>query len=220
MSNSIGWISFVAFVAFVSGAVESCSSSSTAGVMGTPSSSSVSAAWNPGADASSSNPGAEASSSEDVAPGDEGTRGCLLDFGGENVTCTEPVDCSDGGRLPPCTWAAALAYVCPQIGENHAEVVVETCTGGINAWTLSGVDSVDTFYYSAATGQIVASIGGGAPGGGTCQAPCNFVFPAPQTTTTPGGCTVDESPCTDGGGSSNSDSGSQDGANGGADSAN
>lgn len=70
-----------------------------------------------------------------------------------------------------------------------------TCTGGVNAWTGQGIDSSSTIYYSASTGQIVASIGGGAPGVGSCQAPCDFVIPSVSTTTTTGDCTVDDGPC-------------------------
>jgi hypothetical protein len=52
-----------------------------------------------------------------------------------------------------------------------------------------------TRYYSATTGQIVASIGGGAPGVGSCQAPRDFAIPTVSTMTTTGDCTIDDGPC-------------------------
>jgi hypothetical protein len=157
-----------------------CSSSSTAG----------------GADAAPSKVTADAS---DAATNqDAATSGCTsIDFGQETIVCSEPVACGeDAGPLPPCTWAAALAFVCPLVSNSPGYTfAVETCNGGLNAWTSNGIDSGGTVYYSALTGQIVADIGGGAPGVGTCQAPCDFVVPALPTADGPGGCTVDNSPC-------------------------
>jgi hypothetical protein len=108
-------------------------------------------------------------------------------FGGTApIVCTQPVDCrTDGGALS-CTWAEALAAVCPFVARPGTGYHVQTCTGGLNAWSQFGTDSGATVYYSAQTGRIVANIGGGAPGVGTCQSMC----PPPDVT-----CTNDDGLC-------------------------
>ena len=80
----------------------------------------------PAGDSCGSTPTAEApdaSPTQDAgdaaSPQDSATNRCTsIDFGQETVVCSEPVDCDgDGGVLPPCTWAGALAFVCPRVGE-------------------------------------------------------------------------------------------------------
>jgi hypothetical protein len=177
------WIPFFAFAALELGAGDSCSSSSTAAAP----------------DASSPQEASDSAPDHDSAASDaaDAPSGCTsVPFGEKTVVCSEPVDCGNDGILPPCTWAAALAFVCPLVGVYRGErYSVTTCTGGLNAWTAQGIDSSSTIYYSATTGQTVASIGGGAPGVGSCQAPCDFVIPTVSTTTTAGDCTVDDSLC-------------------------
>ncbi len=153
----------------------------------------------PAGDSCGSTPTAEApdaSPTQDAgdaaSPQESATNHCTsIDFGQETVVCSEPVDCDgDGGVLPPCTWAGALAFVCPLVGNSPgARYSVSTCKGDLNAWTEAGLDGSVTVYYSATTGRIVANIGGGAPGVGSCQAPCDFVVPMPATTNRPADCT-------------------------------
>jgi hypothetical protein len=77
---------------------------------------------------------------------------------GSAVGCTEPVDGGSGGW--PSTWAAALAAACPP----SASTIVKSCTGGLNVVQMSGIDTQAFGYYSAATGNFVASISFGAGG--------------------------------------------------------
>jgi hypothetical protein len=178
------WIPFLVLAALGLAASNSCSPSSTAD----------------GADASPTQDAADAASHLDSAS----SRCTSITTDQGTVVCTEPVACGgDGGDLPPCTWAAALAFVCPIVlipGEIYTMgYSVATCNGGLNEWAVSGVDTSFSAYYSATTGQIVASIGAGSgPGLNVqCQAPCDFVIPMPQTTSSNGDCTVDSSLCRD-----------------------
>jgi len=95
--------------------------------------------------------------SSDATPID--APGCTTDDPlGALTDCTEPVDGGIGGW--PSTWMAALLMACPP----SASSLVKSCTGGLNVWQMSGIDTQAFGYYSATTGNLVAFVNVGAGG--------------------------------------------------------